>query len=46
MSQMTAVQIRSPGAPFEVVKREIPAPGANQSASECKPVGSVIVTCL
>ena len=30
MSQMTAVQIRSPGAPFEVVKREIPAPGANQ----------------
>ncbi len=30
MAQMTAVQIRSPGAPFEVVKREIPAPGANQ----------------
>ena len=30
MSQMTAVQIPSPGAPFEVIKREIPAPGANQ----------------
>jgi D-arabinose 1-dehydrogenase-like Zn-dependent alcohol dehydrogenase len=30
MSQMTAVQIRSPGAPFEVIKREIPAPAANQ----------------
>ena len=30
MPQMTAVQIRSPGAPFEVVKREIPTPGANQ----------------
>jgi len=30
MAQMTAVHIRSPGAPFEVVKREIPAPGANQ----------------
>ena len=30
MPQMTAVQLRSPGAPFEVVTREIPAPGANQ----------------
>ena len=30
MSQMTAVQIRSPGGPFEVIKREIPAPGGNQ----------------
>lgn len=30
MSQMTAVQISSPNGPFEVVKREIPAPGANQ----------------
>ena len=30
MSQMTAVQISSPGGPFDVVKREIPAPGANQ----------------
>lgn len=30
MSQMTAVQLRSPGAPFEIVTREIPAPGANQ----------------
>ncbi|MDF2458940.1 MAG: adh [Nitrospira sp.] len=30
MSQMMAVQIRSPGAPFEVVKREIPAPGPNR----------------
>lgn len=30
MSQMTAVQIRSPRAPFEVVKREIPVPGVNQ----------------
>lgn len=30
MSQMTAVQISSSGAPFEVVKREIPSPGANQ----------------
>src|SRR5215831_12944050 len=30
MPQMTAVQIRSPGGPFEVVKREIPVPGANQ----------------
>jgi D-arabinose 1-dehydrogenase-like Zn-dependent alcohol dehydrogenase len=26
MPQMIAAQIRSPGAPFEVVKREIPAP--------------------
>jgi D-arabinose 1-dehydrogenase-like Zn-dependent alcohol dehydrogenase len=30
MSQMTAVQISSPRAPFEVVKREIPSPRANQ----------------
>jgi D-arabinose 1-dehydrogenase-like Zn-dependent alcohol dehydrogenase len=30
MSQMTAVQIHSPGGSFEVVKREILAPGANQ----------------
>jgi hypothetical protein len=30
MPQMTAVQIRSPGGPFEVVKREIPDPGPNQ----------------
>jgi D-arabinose 1-dehydrogenase-like Zn-dependent alcohol dehydrogenase len=30
MAQMTAVQVRSPGSPFEVVKREIPAPRANQ----------------
>lgn len=29
MPQMTAVQISSPGATFEVVKREIPAPGPN-----------------
>jgi len=30
MPHMTAVQLRSPGAPFEVVKREIPTPGPNQ----------------
>jgi D-arabinose 1-dehydrogenase-like Zn-dependent alcohol dehydrogenase len=30
MPQMIAVQIPSPGAPFEVVKREIAAPGANR----------------
>jgi D-arabinose 1-dehydrogenase-like Zn-dependent alcohol dehydrogenase len=30
MPQMTAIQLRSPGSPFEVVKRDIPAPGANQ----------------
>ncbi len=30
MPQMTAVQLRSPGGPFEVVTREIPAPGSNQ----------------
>ena len=30
MAQMTAVQISRPGAPFEVVAREIPAPGADQ----------------
>lgn len=30
MPQMTAVQIRSPGGPFEVVKRDIPAPGPNR----------------
>ena len=30
MAQMTAVQISRPGAPFEVVKREVPAPGPNQ----------------
>jgi D-arabinose 1-dehydrogenase-like Zn-dependent alcohol dehydrogenase len=30
MPQMTAVQIGRPGAPFEVVKREVPAPGPNQ----------------
>jgi D-arabinose 1-dehydrogenase-like Zn-dependent alcohol dehydrogenase len=29
MAQMTAVQISRPGAPFEVVAREIPAPGPN-----------------
>src|SRR6185312_3734900 len=30
MPQMIAAQIRSPGAPFEVVKRDIPVPGPNQ----------------
>ena len=30
MAQMTAVQISRPGGPFEVVKQEVPAPGANQ----------------
>ena len=30
MAQMTAVQISRPGAPFEVVKREVPEPGPNQ----------------
>lgn len=30
MSQMTAVQISSPGGSFNVIKREIPVPGANQ----------------
>src|SRR2546425_12504212 len=30
MPQMTAVQISRPGAPFEVVKREVPAPGPNK----------------
>ena len=29
MAQLTAVQIRRPGAPFEVVTREIPEPGPN-----------------
>ena len=30
MAQMTAVQIPRAGAPFEVVKREVPAPGPTQ----------------
>lgn len=30
MPNMTVIQLRSSGAPFEVVKREIPSPGANQ----------------
>jgi len=30
MAQMTAVQIPRAGAPFEVVKREVPAPGPGQ----------------
>ena len=30
MPQMTAVQIRSPGGPFEAIKRDIPAPGAGR----------------
>jgi D-arabinose 1-dehydrogenase-like Zn-dependent alcohol dehydrogenase len=30
MPHMIAVQLRSSGAPFEIVKQEIPAPGANQ----------------
>ena len=30
MAQMTAVQITRPGGPFEVVKQEVAAPGANQ----------------
>ena len=30
MPQMTAVQISRPGAPFEVVAREVPEPGPNQ----------------
>lgn len=30
MPRMTAVQLRSPGAPFEVVTREIPEPRENQ----------------
>ena len=29
MAQMTAVQIGRPGAPFELVAREIPVPGPN-----------------
>lgn len=29
MAQMTAVHISRPGAPFEVVTREIPVPGFN-----------------
>ena len=31
MSQMTAIQIPSPTLPFEVVKREVPAPGGQPS---------------
>ena len=34
MPQMTAVQIRSPGGPFEAIKREIPAPGQNQDPNQ------------
>src|SRR6266702_1298335 len=30
MAQMTAVQISRPGGPFEVVKRQVPAPGPKQ----------------
>jgi D-arabinose 1-dehydrogenase-like Zn-dependent alcohol dehydrogenase len=30
MAQMTAVQVSRPGAAFEVVQREVPAPGPNQ----------------
>ena len=30
MAQMTAVQIRSAGGAFEVVKREVPTPGPKQ----------------
>ena len=30
MAQMTAVQISRPSGPFEVVKRQVPAPGPNQ----------------
>ena len=30
MSKMRAVQVTSPNGPFELVEREIPAPGANQ----------------
>ena len=30
MSQMSAVQVTSPGGPFEVVKRQVPEPGANR----------------
>lgn len=30
MPQMTAVQIRSPGGPFEVITRDIPDPGADR----------------
>jgi len=30
MPQMTAVQIRSPGGPFDVVQRDIPPPGPNR----------------
>ena len=30
MPQMIAVQIRSPGGPFEAIKREIPLPGQSQ----------------
>jgi D-arabinose 1-dehydrogenase-like Zn-dependent alcohol dehydrogenase len=30
MSQMTAVHVKSPGGPFEVVKRPVPEPGANR----------------
>ena len=29
MSQMMAVQIKSPGGPFEVVQRAVPDPGPN-----------------
>jgi D-arabinose 1-dehydrogenase-like Zn-dependent alcohol dehydrogenase len=39
MTQMTAVQISRPGAPFEVITREIPEPGPNTVRIEVQACG-------
>jgi D-arabinose 1-dehydrogenase-like Zn-dependent alcohol dehydrogenase len=39
MAQMTAVQLNHPGAPFEVVAREIPEPGPNMARIKVQACG-------
>ena len=46
MPQMTAVQLRSPGAPFEASRERSRRPDPTRYASEYRPAGSVIATCL
>ena len=47
MAKMQAVQVPKPGADFEVVEREIPAPGSGQvriRVQECGVCHSDVVT--
>lgn len=42
MAQMTAVQIPRAGAPFEIVKRDVPVPGPDQVRLKVQACGIAI----